>query len=37
MLHEILAEEDHLSWINALNAYVSCALLFSHTVVLSVL
>ncbi len=37
LLHEMLAEEDHSSWINLPDMYVASALLFSHSVVLSVL
>jgi len=37
MLHKVLAEEDHLTWVNALDMYAACALSFSHTVDLSLL
>ena len=31
IIHKVLAEEDHLSWVNALDMYAACALSFSHT------
>ena len=38
MLHKFLAEDDHLSWINAVDKmYAACALSFSRAVELSVL